>query len=259
MKKSRVFSYFSSFALVIFFTTFVLFTNNSFAQKTVTEQDLVWYSLVSTFNMSENWYFQNELHERHFISPNVQHQSLIRAHIHRKLGMSGWESSVGACYFLQNSNDPYSKINLTIPEFRPHFELAYKQKLDHLSFDHRYQVEARYFHNLDQTKTELDDGFSFGNYRFRYRLQATLPIYKISENRSLKIKVSDEIFINTGSSIVKNPFDQNRVYAGLNYDLLPNLGIEVGYLNWFQQTQSGSFYDRDIFRFVIFHSISLPN
>jgi hypothetical protein len=170
--------------------------------------------------------------------------------VHRKLG-ADWEVSVGGCGFFQNSNDPTVDINLTVPEIRPHFEFAYKQKLKKISFDHRYRTEFRFFHNTNVDRTSLEEGFNFGNIRFRYRVQAVIPIYK-----KLRLKLSNEIHINAGDKIVKNVFDQNRIYAGLNYEFSPSLNADVGYMNWFQQRPNGSFFNRDILRFTIYHTIS---
>lgn len=226
-------------------------------QESTTNQNLIWYGLFTTLELNEKWYFQNEFQERQYINPTAQHQFLIRSHLHRLLGKSGWETSIGMCLFLQNPNDPNATTILTVPELRPHIEFAYKQKLEKFTLDHRYRAESRFFHSTNQARTELEDGFEFGNFRFRYRLQATIPLFKVAESRTLKLKISDEININVGNKITKNVFDQNRLYAGINYDILPHLSFEVGYLNWFQQRPNGDFYNRNILRFTVFHKISL--
>lgn len=241
---------------IISIVILLMTTNYLHAQKNITKQDLIWYGLFTTFEVNDKWYFQNELQERHFVNPTAQHQFLIRGHVHRLLGKSGWETSIGLCLFLQNSNDPHATARLTVPELRPHIEFAHKQKLKKLTLDHNYRAEARFFHNTNGTRTELEDGFGFGNFRFRYKLQATIPIVKVTETRDLKLKISDEIHINAGNKISKNVFDQNRIYGGVNYDLLQNVSFEIGYLNWFQQTPNGDFYNRDILKFAAFHKIN---
>ena len=160
-------------------------------------------------------------------------------------------------YFYKIQTTPNAIVKLTVPELRPHVEFAYKQKLDKVTLDHKYRAEARFFHSTNQARTELEDGFEFGNFRFRYRLQATIPLLKVDESRTLEFKISDEININAGNKISKNVFDQNRIFVGINYDLLTNLNFEVGYLNWFQQRPNGDFYNRNIIRFSVFHEISL--
>jgi hypothetical protein len=230
------------------------------SQKSITNQDLIWYGMSTTLKLNNKWYFQNEISERHFINPIRQHQLVLRGHVHRILGNSGWEGSAGMCLFLQNPNDPNSTIQLTIPELRPHVEMAMKQKLSGFSIDHRYRVEARFFHNTNSNSTELEDDYRFGNYRFRYRVQVAIPIFKIREKQFFKVKFGEEIFINAGSNIIYNPFDQNRLNAGISVDCFPNVTFDVDYLNWFQQRSSGDdYFNRDILRFTLFHTISLES
>ena len=231
-------------------------TNYLYGQKNVTNQDVIWYGLFTTFEINEKWYVQNEFQERHFVNPTAQHQFLIRTHVHRLLGKSGWETSLGMCLFLQNSNDPNSTNRLTVPELRPHIEFAYKPKSEKITFDHRYRVEARFYHNTNTIRSELEDGFNFGNFRFRYRLQSTIPLFKVAKKRYFKLKISDEIHLNAGNKISKNVFEQNRFYGGISYNILQDLSFDIGYLNWFQQRPTGDFYNRNILRFTFFHKLS---
>lgn len=91
-------------------------TNSVFAQKEITKQSLVWYNLYTTLEFNEKWYFENEIQERHFINPTAQHQFIVRSHIHRLLGKTGWEASIGGCVFFQNPNDANAVVKLTVPE-----------------------------------------------------------------------------------------------------------------------------------------------
>lgn len=226
-------------------------------RKNTADQSLVWYGYFMSLHFHPKWYWQTELQERHPINPTAQHQFLVRSHVHRYLG-GGWETSVGMCTFWQDPNDPVIKDRLTVLELRPHVEFALKQKLKYLTFDYRYRAEARFFQNTDKDRTKLEDAFGFGNFRFRYRLQASVPIWKIDSERTLKFKVSDEVHVNAGNKIVKNVFEQNRVYAGLAVDVFSNVVFDLGYLNWFQQRPTGEFYNRHILRFTLFYSIHLP-
>jgi len=227
-------------------------------QKQITNQNLIWYGYFNTLHFTDKYFLTTEIQERHFIQPTAQSQIVFRTHLHRNLN-SGWDFAGGFCLFLQGTNDP-TKSAITVPELRPHIEFNYKQKLDKISFDHRYKIEARFFHETNEDRTELEDGFGFGNFRFRYRFQSTIPIFKYGKSKSLKakIKLSDEIHINAGHSILLNAFDQNRIYAGVNFDLAKNLTLEIGYLNWFQKrTTDLDYYNRNILRFTISHNIKL--
>lgn len=224
------------------------------AQKRVVNQRQVWYAYYVTFQFNERWYWQTEVQERHFTGPAAQHQFAVRSHLHLSLGSSGWEASAGMALFRHHANNP-AAVKLAVPELRPHLEIGYKQRLKQLTLDHRYRAEGRFFHNTDPGRTSLEEGYDFSNFRIRYRIQATIPIWKMDDERALKVYASDEVHINAGRRIITNVFDQNRIYAGLSLDALPGLTVDVGYLNWFQQVATGDFYNRDIIRFTVLHKL----
>jgi len=234
-----------------------LSTNISFGQKNITNQNLIWYGLFTTININEKWYFQNEIQERHYVNPTSQHQFLLRNHLHRRFGKSGWETSLGMCFFLQNPNDPKAANKLTVPELRPHIEFAYKQRLNKLIIDHGYRAEARFFHNTNTPRTELEEGFDFGNFRFRYKIQATMTLFESPKKKFFRLIISNEVHINAGNKILINTFDQNRIYGGISYNILQNLTCNIGYLNWFQQRPRGDFFNRNILRFAVYHTLKL--
>ncbi len=241
-------------SLIVSFLLLFIFSVNG--QKSITKQGIAWYCFNQTLQFNDQYYLQTELHERRFMNPDVQFQSIVRTHLHKTWG-AGWETSAGVALSLQDPNNPFAAVKLTVPEFRPHLELDHNQKLQYFTLDHRYRVEARYFRNANSALTQLEEGVDFANYRFRYRLQATLPIWKYAENKSLKIKFGDEIMLNAGERIVINVCDQNRIFASLNVDLASNFSFEVGYMNSFQQRSTGSFYDRDLLLCTVFQKINL--
>lgn len=239
---------------LLIFALFVRY--EGFSQKNITEQDLIWYGYFQTFQINQKSNLQTEIQERHFVKPFAQHQFLMRGHYHRLIENTNWEASVGFAFFLQNPNNPNSLNKLTTPELRPHFELSNNQKVGKLILDHRYRAEARFFDNINTDSTKSDTGYNFENYRFRYRLQVSVPIFKRLKNSQLKLKLSDEILINAGNNIVKNVFDQNRIYFALSASISSNFTIEAGYLKLLQQRNTGDFYARDILRFTAFHKIN---
>ncbi|UGS24014.1 DUF2490 domain-containing protein [Flavobacterium channae] len=232
----------------------VLFFQNGFGQKNVEHQKLIWYGYYINLKLNPNWKLNAEIQERHFISPVKQHQLVVRTNIERKI-INNWSALAGMALFLQSPNDPYSSSNLMVPELRPSVGFANFEHFGKLKMNHKYQLEARFFQN--QVDGELVSGYSFLNFRFRYQLGFDYPLLKVDDSDKIIIKLKDEIMLNVGNQIVKNTFDQNRVYLVLNFVVTPKLAFEVGYLNWFQQQKSGgNYYNRDILRFSIFHTIS---
>lgn len=224
------------------------------AQKKVENQQLIWYGYYNTLKFNENWSLNSEIQNRQFYNPTAQHQLVFRSNLERKL-IGDWNASAGLTFFLQNPNNPNSESKLTVPELRPDFGFSNKQKLGFVTLSHRYKVEARFFH--DANNGELVGGYRFSNFRLRYQFGLDFPLWKQEEKEKLVLKIKDEIMFNAGSKVVKNAFDQNRIYLAVNYKLNNSYAVEVGYMNWFQQQKSGTdFYNRDILRFSLFYTIN---
>lgn len=225
------------------------------AQKMVEHQQLIWYGYYNSLKFNEKWSLNSEIQERQFYQPTAQHQLVFRTNLERKL-IGDWNASVGMTYFLQNPNNPTSESNLTIPELRPDIGFGNKQKLGIVTINHRYKAEARFFHDVENNR--LVGGYRFSNFRLRYQVGLDFLIWKNEREQVFVAKIKDEIMFNVGNKMVKNTFDQNRIYLAINYKINNSYAVELGYMNWFQQLKSGTdFYNRDILRFSIFHSMDL--
>lgn len=227
--------------------TICLISVNGLSQKKTEDQSLLWLRYQLKLKLSPKWQLTQEAEERTYWFPWRQHQFLVRAMLIRKLGMN-WDGGIGFTYFEQSlPHDPKSKDYHNITELRPQLELSYKQKLsDEFELSHRYWSEFRI--------TEQEDGhFKYSNNRSRYKLELGYAPFEV-----LKLKAYDEIMFNIGSQITYNVFDQNRLGLSVQYMLSPNLGVELGYINWFQQRPSGEeFYNRNIVRVTVYQTIDL--
>jgi len=237
------------FLIFIFFSTFL------FGQKNVENQQLLWYGYYNKLQINQNWVLNSEVQERYFYQPLVQHQLVFRTNLDRRI-LDDINVSLGFVVFLQSPNDPESESTLMVPELRTDFGFNAKKKYKYFNANQRFKVEARFFHQTENN--ELVGGYQFSNFRMRYQLGLDIPLIKKQDAEKLILKIKDEVMFNFGKNIVKNVFDQNRIYIGLNYPMNKNLAFEAGYLNWFQQRPSGTdFYNRDIIRFSVFHTINL--
>jgi len=220
----------------------------SMAQTRNTSYDKQWWlRYYSRLEFSDKWNLITEIDNRRFFQPDRQNTFLVRMQLHfnfiRKVSLGG-----GVSYFVQNQNLGESGF-LSVPEIRPHQELNIKQSIGKINISHRYKIEERFIRNMQAGK--LADGYRF-NFRFRYQLGLDIMIAK-----KLKLRVFNEILLNAGKSIQYNFFDQNRIYGGLQYELIKNLSVEAGYMYWFQQRSSGKdFYSWDILRFTIYHTVA---
>ena len=165
---------------------------------------------------------------------------------------SNIETGAGFTYISVYTQNPKQDFDFEIPEYRGQQDVTYKFNLKKITLNQRLQVEERFIHNA--SKTELIDGTTF-SWRFRYRLQAEYSFWE-KEKQYLKAIVYDEIMLNAGKSIIYNTFDQNRIYAAVQYGINKNISVELGYLKSFQQRPSGvDYFNRDIIRVSIFHKM----
>jgi hypothetical protein len=231
----------------LFFFLFPLLTVQG--QNQVEHQSQVWYGYYLTIPMNSNWYVQGEVHTRHFIDPFVHHQNAFRAHLHRTFG-GNWDLSAGAALFLNTPNDSRAAVRLAVPEYRPHLDIAYRQKWRKVRIDHRFRSEMRFNRETNASRTELTDAVNFSNYRLRYRIQALFPLIK-----QIQGKVNTEILLNAEQENPANTLDQHRMFAGLSIPVRSNLTLDLGYLHAFQQRPNLNYYDRSILSLMLYHRI----
>jgi hypothetical protein len=231
----------------LFFFLFPLLTVQG--QNQVEHQSQVWYGYFLTIPMNSNWYVQGEVHTRHFIDPFVHHQNAFRAHLHRTFG-GNWDLSAGAALFLNTPNDSRAAVRLAVPEYRPHLDIAYRQKWRKVRIDHRFRSEMRFNRETNASRTELTDAVNFSNYRLRYRIQALFPLIK-----QIQGKVNTEILLNAEQENPANTLDQHRMFAGLSIPVRSNLTLDLGYLHAFQQRPNLNYYDRSILSLMLYHRI----
>lgn len=113
--------------------------------------------------------------------------------------------------FLPTGNFRTPKVN---DEFRTWLQLNMNQNEKRLKLDHRYRVEQRW----------TSDGF---RHRFRYRLNASLPISKKTiVPGTFFLNSSNELFFTTRAPY----FIRNRFFAGCGYVFTETFSCQTGYM-----------------------------
>lgn len=138
----------------------------------------------------------------------------------------------------------------TFSEHRIWEQLQFNQSVGKLSIVNRYRLEQRMIGNASTGEFQP---FRFEN-RMRYMGRFVFPV-AVKEARKLSVVMFDEIFINFGKNVGRNTFDQNRLFAGLNYSLSPKVAIEVGYLN--QMVQLRTLSAQNLQRFENNHTLMI--
>ena len=214
-------------------------------------QGSMWFRYNTNIQLPKKYLIKAELEERFFISKAVkQQQFLFRFTLDKQL-KNNWNIGGGFSMWCVGTNDELNTSTLQIPEWRPHIEFNNRQKIkEKLSINHRIRAEWRFIKNTNKEFTETIDGYT-NNFRFRYQITIDYAVYKKDE-KALHLIVFDEVMLNAGKSIQRNIFDQNRIGFSARYNFNKNVGLELGYINWFQQRPSGlDFFNRQILRFTL--------
>lgn len=237
----------------ILFLFLVCSISHAQTEKNIDHQSILWTRYNNQLALNDKWSLNSEFDNRLFLKPVTQNLFVIRVQGRYKIN-DHLETGAGFAYFSVATQEPELHYDFNIPEYRGQQDITWKQDVDKITLNQRFQLEERFIHNSN--KEELLSGTTF-SWRFRYRIQGDYTFWK-KENQFLKAIVSDEILINFGKKIIKNTFDQNRIYAAVQYGINKNFAVELGYLNSFQQRASGvDYFNRDIIRFSIFHKIRL--
>jgi Protein of unknown function (DUF2490) len=229
--------------------------NNTFGQtKNITTQSLYWTRYYNQLSIGKSWVWHNEIDNRTFFEKNKHHHLIMHTHLHYKVIPTA-DVALGFTYSRQSPHDPNSNSTLVTPEIRPFQEINLTQNLSkRLAIGQRLRIDERFIHK--NNGKELIDGYDF-NVRFRYRLQATVT-FGDQKHRIKAFKLFDEIMLNSGSTIVLNPFDQNRIYTAFELGLNKYFSTELGFMYWHQQRSTGyQFFNRNILRLTMYHRLSV--
>ena len=239
-----------------YFLLFFLLTNMTLmaqSEKNIDNQSILWTRYYNQLLLNEKLSLHTEFDNRLFIQPLQENLFVIRIQGRYKIN-NHLETGAGFAYFSVDTQVPDFNSDFNTPEFRGQQDLTWKSNVNKVTLIQRFQLEERFIRNT--SKEELLSGTTFF-WRFRYRLQGDYTFWK-KEKQLLKAVVSDEIMFNFGEKIIKNTFDQNRIYAAIHYGLNSNLALELGYLNSLQRRVNGiDYFNRDIIRFSIFHKIKI--
>lgn len=225
----------------------ILTASLAWGQMQVLHQKQIWYKYNLKVPIGDQWQIRQEFDDRNFIDPSRQSQFLTRTHIQRKLGKE-WSFALGFAYFVHSlPQEPEIQDYYNISELRPSVEILNNTHLSNkFHLHHRYWTEFRFF-------KQPGEAYEYTTIRMRYKLELG---YKLSTKFSFLI--FDEILFNVGNKITYNVFDQNRYGIAAMYSPVKNVGFELMYINWFQQAVQGDlFYNRDIVRFVLHHTIGI--
>jgi hypothetical protein len=225
------------------------------AQKKVSHVDQTWLGLVQLVRVSPHWGFMAD--ESYRTSHEwLQGNNLAQGRVGITYYISN-RTQVSAGYAYAHSFAGENHPQNARAEHRPWQQVLWTNNASRLRLLQRVRLEERWRQHLGN-RGEVAPGYNF-NYRAGMFLQLLYPLGKQAYTPgSVALLLSDELMINMGKEIVMNTFDQNRVIAGIQWQVTKAGYLQAGWMHAYQQLSSGQAYRRsEIARIFYTHNINL--
>lgn len=136
---------------------------------------------------------------------------------------------------------PEGTRTITQPEHRPWQQVQWFVRRPQARLIQAIRLEERFRRRIEEG-SRLGDGYDY-NPRLRYNFSLFLPLTKKKfAPGGLQFLLNNEVMFNFGKNIIYNHFDQNRFFAGLVYQVNPQVQIQAGYLNVYIQLPAGNVF-----------------
>lgn len=135
---------------------------------------------------------------------------------------------------------PYGDLPIAYrtPERRMWEQLQLTHASGRVSYAHRYRLEQRWQGRKEPPSGDVTNWVRTS--RFRYQVRATVPLQgKTLDPHEWYLTGANEVFLNFGSNIQYNTFDQNRTVLALGYRFSNTFRLETGYMEQLSLKSSG--------------------
>ena len=200
---------------IIFYMIFTTFISNNVKGQNIEENLGSWWMYFGTHKFSEKYSLHYETQLRNYEIVSNFNQLLPRVGLNYHIDKNTSVTAGYAWIPTQTSMGEGFDGDL-VTENRIWQQFILKNKVGNINFRHRYRLEQRWIKLGEETKYKN---------RARYMLSVRLPISK-NEDSPLFLLLYDEIFLN----ISDTPFDQNRLFAALGYQINKQMNFQLGYL-----------------------------
>ena len=197
--------------------------------QTKTQNKNVWFHYLGknminkklSFTLETTMRFANGLSEKQqwFVRPSVDYQFA-----------KSFMGSVGYTHYNTYVYGNPSLYKTNIPENHLWFQGVFVQNSGNFKFTHRLRDEFRYVGIATKNGNDYQiDHFDYRN-RLRYMLLVNYSITKIEGKIKTYGFLGDEVFMNIGTKAGATFLNQNRIIAGLGYNLDTYNQIQLSYI-----------------------------
>ncbi|HEU4553343.1 MAG TPA: DUF2490 domain-containing protein [Chitinophaga sp.] len=214
-----------------------------------------WYTYFGTAGINERWSVPFDVQVRLRDGISTKGQIMLR-------GGLQYMPNKRTGYLLGYANIPtYSPaLDAYQPEHRIYEQFIYKMQQPAFTMTHRVRLEQRWAGQ--KTHAGNNGGlkvshWKYGN-RFRYFNRTQFPLKKEKQPTGFYLALQNELFMNLWGNEINDKFiDQNRFLITPGYTVKPNLKVELGYMNHYQQFASGDEAMNHVVHFSVIHEFML--
>ena len=177
-----------------------------------------WYMYFGQNKLSKDFSIHTEAQFRFYEPASNLEQILLRTGLNYHL----YENNMVTAGYAWIYSDDFSDLDFTTTEHRIWQQYIQVATCKRVKFEHRYRLEERWITS--------DVGTTFKG-RARYRVMMFVPLNKKKmEPKTVFAGIYDEVFLDLDA----DPFDQNRLYGALGYQVNSQLSVQAGFLNQFK-------------------------
>ncbi|WP_320815299.1 DUF2490 domain-containing protein [Flavobacterium sp.] len=216
---------------IVFFALVMSVSLNTIAQVKSQNND-IWFHYVGKNMISEKTSFTVEATMRYANGFSEKQQWFIRPSLDYKF-TSKFTGSVGFTHYETYSYGDPALNKITSPENHVWIQGVYTHTKDNFKFIHRLRDENRFVGIAKRNSSTNDfeiDHYEYRN-RVRYMFLVNYTLTKVDDKAKLFAVLGDEAFLNIGVNAGKTLFNQNRVIAGLGYNLNANHQLQLNYIH----------------------------
>ena len=199
-----------------------------------------WYVYNGDHQLSRKWTLHTEYQWRRIDFIKRWQQSLARLGLDYQV-REGVQIGAGYTHFttFPYGEHPVADEGVPTMEHRLHQQVQWADTLGWLLLSHRVRLEQRWLGQAAEDNPRQIAGWEFQN-RIRYQIQADIPLQGPTLDKGeWYFTCFDELFIGFGRNVGDNVYNQNRILAGLGYQVNDHFQVELGYLNQITQHAEG--------------------
>lgn len=217
------------------------------AQHKTEHTNMLWTGYYNTVRFNKNWSLVSDAQLRTKDWTEKWSQLLIRSGLSYAFN-DHITVTVGFAFF---KNAQYVEKQLFLKnEWRPWQEISYQVELNKINLTQRIRTEQRFLQQLVNNILAKTYEYIF---RFRYRFDLQIPL----QETNLKLLLGNEVMVNPLYINTTRFFDQDRIFAALNYKLTNHTSLQLQYLKIFQWHSNTSVLDdANVFRLNIYQQFS---